>query len=618
MKLASAILTAAVADPEKAGDCLSQVSHGAEALESPEPDFYILGAKSYGRNASFVLPIGHQQVLDALTALASKGPSFRLRPSTPGVQCRDVSAISRPAASTPAGRRFASQTGGSRMVLVAEAVRNPFEIAQRQFDIAADALRLEEGIRLKLRVPRRCLTVSVPFEMDDGSWRVVKGHRVQHDVSRGPAKGGIRFHPQVTLDEVKALAAWMTWKCAVVNLPYGGAKGGIEVDPKELSLHELERMTRRYTNEIAIIIGPEKDIPAPDVYTDAQVMAWIMDTFTHAAGLRVARRGDRQADHARRLARAPRGDARGCTVTIEEACKHLGLDARRAHGRRSRATATPDRSRTTCSTRAAPRSSPSATRAAAISQRERARSGARSQAHKKESERVPACAAPTASRTRKLLELKVDVLVPAALENQITEENAAQDSSQDPGRGGQRADDARGRSDSPRERRVPDPGHPRERGRRHGLLLRVGAGSRELLLERGRGQPEARDGHEAARSRTSWPSRRSTTRRCGPRRTCSASGASRRRRASGDSTDERDQVGRASKPAPGRDRGPGRLPQDPRHRPRRVLRREREAGGLLLRARVRVHALVAYARPRDGHCATAPPTSCSRARSASS
>ena len=203
--------------------------------------------------------------------------------------------------------------------------KNPFEVAQRQFDIAADALKLEEGIRIKLRVPRRCLIVSVPFEMDNGSWKVVQGYRVQHDVSRGPAKGGIRFHPQVTLDEVKALAAWMTWKCAVVNLPYGGAKGGIEVDPKALSLHELERMTRRYTNEIAIIIGPEKDIPAPDVYTDAQVMAWIMDTFTMRQGFASpgvvtgkpimlgGSLGRREAT------------ARGCVFTIEAACKHLGL-----------------------------------------------------------------------------------------------------------------------------------------------------------------------------------------------------------------------------------------------------------------------------------------------------
>ncbi|TMQ55207.1 MAG: Glu/Leu/Phe/Val dehydrogenase, partial [Candidatus Eisenbacteria bacterium] len=204
-------------------------------------------------------------------------------------------------------------------------IRNPFEVAQRQFDIAADALQLEEGIRIKLRVPRRCLTVSVPFELDDGSWRVVQGHRVQHDVSRGPAKGGIRFHPQVTLDEVKALAAWMTWKCGVVNLPYGGAKGGIEVDPKALSMHELERMTRRYTNEIAIIIGPEKDIPAPDVYTDAQVMAWIMDTFTMrqgfaSPGVVTGKPISLGGSLGRREA-----TARGCTCAIEEACKHLGL-----------------------------------------------------------------------------------------------------------------------------------------------------------------------------------------------------------------------------------------------------------------------------------------------------
>src|SRR5882757_3489872 len=162
--------------------------------------------------------------------------------------------------------------------------RNPFEVAQLQFDIAADALKLEDGIRLKLRVPRRALIVSVPFEMDDGSWQVVQGYRVQHDVSRGPAKGGIRYHPQVTLDEVKALASWMTWKCATVNIPYGGGKGGVVCDPKTLSMAELERLTRRYAFEIAPIIGPDRDIPAPDVYTDSQTMAWIMDTISMVRG----------------------------------------------------------------------------------------------------------------------------------------------------------------------------------------------------------------------------------------------------------------------------------------------------------------------------------------------
>jgi glutamate dehydrogenase/leucine dehydrogenase len=308
------------------------------------------------------------------------------------------------------------------MPMVAEHLRNPFQIAQRQFDIAADALRLEDGIRLKLRVPRRCLTVSVPFERDDGSWSVVIGHRVQHDVSRGPAKGGIRFHPQVTLDEVKALAAWMTWKCAVVNLPYGGAKGGIEVDPKQLSLHELERMTRRYTNEIAIIIGPEKDIPAPDVYTDAQVMAWIMDTFTMrqgfaSPGVVTGKPISLGGSLGRREA-----TARGCTVTIEEACKHLGLQLQGLtvaiqgygnagsiahdllHARGAKVVAVSDSRGGIMSTRGI---DPVAV-----------------QNFKKENGTVSGMPGTDRISNKDLLELKVDVLVPAALENQITEENA--------------------------------------------------------------------------------------------------------------------------------------------------------------------------------------------------
>src|SRR5215467_4909839 len=168
--------------------------------------------------------------------------------------------------------------------MLATKVENAYDVALENFDAAADALGLDNDTREMIKYPERVLTVTVPVRMDDGRIKRFEAYRVQHSTARGPAKGGIRFHPQVTLDEVKALAAWMTWKCAVVNLPYGGAKGGIEVDPKKLSNHELERMTRRYTNEIAIIIGPEKDIPAPDVYTDAQVMAWIMDTFTMRQG----------------------------------------------------------------------------------------------------------------------------------------------------------------------------------------------------------------------------------------------------------------------------------------------------------------------------------------------
>ncbi|MCX7706139.1 MAG: hypothetical protein N2115_07815, partial [bacterium] len=154
-------------------------------------------------------------------------------------------------------------------------MENPWETAQRQFDNAAEKLGLEEWLRMKLREPRRVIIVSVPVKMDNGLLKVFTGYRCQHNTARGPAKGGIRYHQDVTLDEVKALSMWMTWKCAVVNVPFGGGKGGIRCNPKQMSVGEIERMTRRYTAEIFDIIGPEKDIPAPDVNTDAQVMAWI-------------------------------------------------------------------------------------------------------------------------------------------------------------------------------------------------------------------------------------------------------------------------------------------------------------------------------------------------------
>lgn len=161
---------------------------------------------------------------------------------------------------------------------------NPFVSAQRQFDIAADMLDLDVGLRQVLRVPQRELSVNFPVKMDDGRIEVFSGYRVQHNITRGPAKGGIRYHPQVDLDEVRALAMWMTWKCATVNIPYGGAKGGVQVNPKLLSHSELERLTRRYTTEISVLIGPDKDIPAPDVGTTPEVMAWIMDTFSMHSG----------------------------------------------------------------------------------------------------------------------------------------------------------------------------------------------------------------------------------------------------------------------------------------------------------------------------------------------
>src|SRR5438445_2768176 len=162
---------------------------------------------------------------------------------------------------------------------------NPFDNALKQLDIAAEELKLDPGIHAILKTPKRILIVSVPTMMDDGGMKVFTGFRVQYNDARGPFKGGIRYHPQVSLDEVKALSAWMTWKCSVADIPVGGAKGGVICNPKKMSPGELERMTRRYATAISPIIGPYKDIPAPDVYTTAQIMAWIVDTYSQLHGV---------------------------------------------------------------------------------------------------------------------------------------------------------------------------------------------------------------------------------------------------------------------------------------------------------------------------------------------
>jgi len=159
--------------------------------------------------------------------------------------------------------------------------------ALHQLNDAVEQLGLDAGLHQMLATPRRSMEVAVPLRRDDGTLEVLKGYRVQHNLSRGPAKGGVRFHPHTDLDEVRALAMWMTWKCALIGIPYGGAKGGVAVDPRLLSRNELERVTRRYASEIMPIIGPEKDIPAPDVGTDEQTMAWMMDTFSIHAGYTV-------------------------------------------------------------------------------------------------------------------------------------------------------------------------------------------------------------------------------------------------------------------------------------------------------------------------------------------
>jgi glutamate dehydrogenase (NAD(P)+) len=300
---------------------------------------------------------------------------------------------------------------------------NPFSIAMNQFDRAAEYMKLDPGLREVLRRPRRALTLSLPVKMDDGSVKVFEGYRVQHNSSRGPCKGGIRYHPGVTFDEVKALAAWMTWKCATVNIPFGGAKGGIVCDPKQLSEDELERLTRRYAYEISPLIGPDTDIPAPDVYTDSHVMAWIMDTYSMTrghitpgvvTGKPLFLGGSQGRNEA---------TARGCMFVIEAACKVVGIQLKGATvaiqgfgnagsiaaellaGRGAKIIAVSD-SR------------------GGISNRK----GLDIEAvvlHKEKTGSVVGFKGSEAIGNEGLLQLDCDILVPAALENQITIANAA-------------------------------------------------------------------------------------------------------------------------------------------------------------------------------------------------
>lgn len=207
---------------------------------------------------------------------------------------------------------------------------NAWAVAQQQFDLAADKLGLEPGLRRVLREPRRELTVHFPVKMDDGTVQIFTGYRVQHNLGRGPAKGGIRYHQDVTLDEVKALAMWMTWKCAVVGIPYGGGKGGVIVDPKKLSRRELEGLTRRFATEISVLIGPERDIPAPDVNTNAQTMAWIMDTYSMHVGYTVPAVVTGKPISLGGSEGRNEATARGAVYTIVEAAAHLGLDLKKA------------------------------------------------------------------------------------------------------------------------------------------------------------------------------------------------------------------------------------------------------------------------------------------------
>jgi glutamate dehydrogenase (NAD(P)+) len=300
---------------------------------------------------------------------------------------------------------------------------NPFVIAQTYFKQAAERLKLDDGMQAILSTPKRALTVSIPVRMDDGKYKVFTGHRVAHNMSRGPAKGGIRFHPDVTIDEVKALASWMTWKCACLDLPFGGGKGGVAVDTHKLSEGERERLTRRYTSEILPLIGPDKDIPAPDVYTDPQVMAWIMDTYsmTHGTtslgvvtGKPLALGGSKGRDKA---------TARGVQFTLREACK--------ARKMRIKGSTVAVQGYGNAGSHMATLLHAEGAKVVAVSDSHggvlnpKGLDPARLQAHKTKGQSLNTFPNGKSITNKQLLELKVDILVPAALENQITSNNAA-------------------------------------------------------------------------------------------------------------------------------------------------------------------------------------------------
>jgi glutamate dehydrogenase (NAD(P)+) len=303
-----------------------------------------------------------------------------------------------------------------------QSAQNVWQMAQMQLDDVAALIGLDASVHLYLRVPKRVLTVSVPCEMDDHTLRVFEGYRVQHNMSRGPAKGGIRFHPDVSLDEVKALAMWMTWKCALVNIPFGGAKGGVICDPKSMSNRELENMTRRYTSEISIIIGPEKDIPAPDVYTTPQIMAWIMDTYSMQKGYSIpgvvtgkpiAIGGSLGRDKA---------TARGCLYVTNEAMQEIGRDSSGA--------AVSIQGFGNAGMHAAELFAEAGYKIVAVSDSQGGVASAKGLnvaniiAFKQETGSVSGFSGGDKLTNREVLEYECDVLVPAALEKVITPENA--------------------------------------------------------------------------------------------------------------------------------------------------------------------------------------------------
>ncbi len=361
---------------------------------------------------------------------------------------------------------------------------NPFEVAQRQIDRVGKRLKLEPGLLEVLKHPKRELTVNFPVRMDDGSIRVFTGYRVQYNDALGPFKGGIRYHWNVSLDEVRALACWMTWKCSVMGIPYGGAKGGVICNPKQMSRGENERMTRRYASSISIIIGPEKDIPAPDVYTDGQTMAWIMDTISMNAGYAVpgvvtgkpiAIGGSLGRDEA---------TSRGLMYATREAAKRLDLKLKGAivavqgfgnvgyHYARLM-------------------NEEAGAKIVAVSDstggiyNPNGFDPAKVLTFKEKTGSVQGFPGTKKITNEDLLELDVEILAPCALENQITSANAGRIKAKIVAEG----------ANGPTTPEADDTGHPRERRGRDRVVLRVGPEPAGVLLDEGGGGLEARVPH---------------------------------------------------------------------------------------------------------------------------
>ena len=300
---------------------------------------------------------------------------------------------------------------------------DPWEVALQQFGVAAELLSLKRGIRELLSLPKRELTVNFPVKLEDGSVRVFTGYRVHHSTILGPTKGGIRYHPAVTLNEVRALAMLMTWKCAVVGLPYGGAKGGVVCNPKELAASELEHLTRRYATEISLLISPESDIPAPDVGTTPQVMAWVMDTYSMHRGFSVPAVVTGKPISIGGSQGRIEATGRGVTIVAREAARHLGMPL---HGARVAVTGFGN-----VGSVAATLLHEHGCRIVAVTDsrggvfNEKGLDPADLVRHKEQTGTVTGYRGADAVTNEEAIELPCEILVPSALEGQITSQNAA-------------------------------------------------------------------------------------------------------------------------------------------------------------------------------------------------